>query len=101
MNAVEAEKIVYNLLVSENSLPVRVRSKLPWDETEFNELLSAIDVLIEEWAENESVPKFIALAFVDVYGAFTLKEGFYPTEKLNFLEDMAIALQEKAGDLFS
>lgn len=101
MNAIKAEKIVYNLLLSDNSLPVRVRSKLSWHENEFNELLHAIDVLTEEWTERESVPKFVALAFVDIYGAFSMKEGFYPKEKQIFLENMAISLQEKASDLFS
>ncbi len=101
MNTVEAENIIYNLLLSDKSLPVRVRSKLSWDEAEFNELLDAIDFLIDAWAESKTVPKIIALAFVDIYGVFNLKDGFYPSEKLNFLEGMGIALQEKASELFS
>ncbi|NUW57581.1 MULTISPECIES: hypothetical protein [Cronobacter] len=101
MNTVEAENIIYKLLLSDKSLPIRVRSKLPWDESEFNELLGAVDFLIDAWAGSKTVPKFIALAFVDIYGIFNLKDGFYPSERLNFLEDMGIALQEKASELFS
>ncbi|EKY3200616.1 hypothetical protein RBA29_003179 [Cronobacter turicensis] len=101
MTATEAEEKVCNLLISKESLLVRVRSKLTWDEAEFDELLSAIDVLITAWADRDTVPKHIALAFIDIYSAFTFKDGFYPPEKLQFLEDMSIALQEKAEELFS
>ncbi len=101
MDISSAEQQVYDLLASGNSLPVRVRNKLPWTEDEFNELLQSIDVLIQGWSQEHSVPKRIALAFVDIYGAFNFREGFYPQDKLMFLEDMAIALQDKATELFS
>lgn len=101
MNTIEAEKKIYELLISENSLLVRVRGKSLWDKKEFDELLTAIDCLITGWADKNTVPKHIALAFIDIYGAFSFKDGFYPEDEQEFLEDMGILLQEKATDLFS
>ncbi len=101
MNAAEAEKKIHELLVSKNSLPARVRSKSLWNKGEFNELLAAIDFLIKEWADKDTVPKCIALAFVDIYGSFSFKDDFYSEDEQEFLEDMGILLQEKATDLFA
>lgn len=87
--------------MSKESLPVRVRGKSLWNKGEFDELLAAIDFLTTEWADKDTVPKRIALAFVDIYGAFSFKDGFYPKDEQEFLEDMGIMLQEKATDLFA
>lgn len=97
----EAENKIYDLLVSDNSLRVRVRAKLSWEKSEFDELLAAIDFLIEKWSAKDTIPKYIALAFVNVYGDFSFRDGFYPDDVQYFLEDMGSALQEKATDLFS
>ncbi len=78
-----------------------MRGKSLWNKGEFDELLAAIDFLTTEWADKDTVPKRIALAFVDIYGAFSFKDGFYPKDEQEFLEDMGIMLQEKATDLFA
>ncbi|MBD2793085.1 hypothetical protein, partial [Xenorhabdus szentirmaii] len=61
----------------------------------------ALDFLIDFYHEKTEIPKKLALAFVDVYGAFSFREGMYDEKMLNKLEDIGIELQDKATQLLS
>ncbi|MBD2781829.1 hypothetical protein, partial [Xenorhabdus szentirmaii] len=61
----------------------------------------ALDFLIDFYHEKTEIPKKLVLAFVDVYGAFSFREGMYDEKMLNKLEDIGIELQDKATQLLS
>ncbi|MDC9616149.1 hypothetical protein PSI19_20295 [Xenorhabdus khoisanae] len=63
---------------------------------EIETLYNALDFLIYFYHNKTEIPKKLALAFVDVYGAFSFREGMYDAKMLNELEDIGIELQNKA-----
>ncbi|MEQ2025524.1 hypothetical protein ABLB84_06975 [Xenorhabdus szentirmaii] len=64
-------------------------------------LYHALDFLVGFYHEKTEIPKKLVLAFVDVYGAFSFREGMYDEKMLNKLEDIGIELQDKATQLLS
>src|SRR5690606_41449993 len=66
--------------------PTRRSSDL-LDESAFVELLGAIERLTEHFASQQSVPKELALAFVDITNSFTFNEGAYSEQVRNRIED--------------
>ncbi|MGM7052352.1 hypothetical protein [Escherichia fergusonii] len=101
MNKNKALTIVNEKLLGEQSIPVRVRAKIPFSESEVTLLYEALDYLGDVYRHQDTVPKSLALALVDVYGLFSFREGMYSHEQLVALEDIGITLQEKAINLFS
>lgn len=92
--------IVEARLLGPESIPVRLRTRAEVTETEIAELMAAIDSLIAHYQDREAVPKKLAAAFVDIYNGFIPAEGAMSTEQAQRLEDAAIALQDKACQLF-
>jgi len=100
MDAMIAVELVCASLLGEHSFPVKIRTRHRVTEEEVNELFSAIDFLIRHYRGQNTVPKNLALAFVDIYAGFSVADGFYSEDEIKRYEDIGIALQEKAYDLF-
>ncbi|WP_323867627.1 hypothetical protein [Xenorhabdus szentirmaii] len=52
---------------------------------EIENLYHALDFLVGFYHEKTEIPKKLVLAFVDVYGAFSFREGMYDEKMLNKL----------------
>lgn len=87
-------------LLGPQSIPVRIRTRVEVTEAEIAELLAAVDYLIMHYRDQASVPKTLAAAFVDIYNGFVQTCGQMSDEQAQRLEDVAIALQDKAYRLF-
>lgn len=101
MDLQEAIEIIYIGLVSENSVPVKLRTNRELDSDLLNQVSEALDVLTHYYKDKETVPKKVALAMVDIYGAFSFQTGYFEDGILEELEVIGIELQEKAMELFS
>ncbi|WP_217492394.1 MULTISPECIES: hypothetical protein [Lysinibacillus] len=71
------------------------------DSDLLNQVSGALDVLTHYYKDKKTVPKKLALAMVDIYGAFSFQAGYFEDEILEELERIGIELQEKAMELFS
>ena len=100
MNLAEALETTIDLLLGDNSLPLKARMKTHILDEEIDKLYHAIDVLTEEYRHKDCVPKRLAACFIDVYGGFSFREDLYDEKERVRLEDIGIALQEKAESLF-
>lgn len=83
------------------SIPLKIRTRVDVSDDEVQEFFSAIDFLTAHYADQDTVPKRLALAFVDVYGSFSIAESFVGRDVMQRFEDIGIALQDKADALFS
>ena len=92
--------IVEARLLGPQSIPVRIRTRNEVTEAEIAELLAAVDFLIVHYRDQDTVPKRLAAAFVDIYNGFVQAGGQMSEEQAQRLEDVAIALQDKAYRLF-
>ena len=92
--------IVEARLLGQHSIPVRIRTRDEVTEAEIAELLAAVDFLIVHYRDQDTVPKRLAAAFVDIYNGFVQAGGQMSEEQAQRLEDVAIALQDKAYRLF-
>jgi hypothetical protein len=101
MNIERAIDIIYSGLVSVNSVPVKLRATREFDLVQLNQVREAIDFAIQYYKGKTSVPKKIAMAMIDIYGAFSFKKGWFDDKILLELENVGIELQEKALELFS
>jgi len=88
-------------LLGDASIPLKIRTRADVSDDEVQELFSAIDFLTVHYADKDTVPKRLALAFVDVYGSFSISEAFVGRAAVERFEDIGIALQDKADALFS
>ena len=95
MDIEQAIETIYTGLVSEESVPVKLRA--------FRELVGqvqeALSFAIEYYKGKSLVPKKLAMAMVDIFGAFCFNSGFSEKE-LRELEDIGMKLQEQALELF-
>ncbi|MBI6703384.1 hypothetical protein [Pseudomonas viridiflava] len=87
-------------LLDSTSIPVKIRSRNKVSQSEVDELFAAIDFLIDYYRGEELIPRKLALAFVDVYVGFSIKDGFFDDIESQRYEDIGISLQEKAYELF-
>ena len=101
MRIEQAIDIIYNGLVSENSVPVKLRAYRELDLEQLDQVKKALAFALEYYRDKKFVPKKIAMAMVDIYGAFSFKKGDFEDKTLQELEDIGIELQEKAMELFS
>lgn len=92
--------IVDARLLGPQSIPVRIRTRVDVTEAEIAELLAAVDYLIVHYRDQDAVPKTLAAAFVDIYNCFVQACGQMSDGQAQRLEDVAIALQDKAYQLF-
>ena len=100
MDIEQAIDIIYTGLVSEKSVPVRLASFRILDFGMLDQVREALDFAIKYYKGKSFVPKKIAMAMVDLQGAFFFKNGF-EEEMVRKLEDIGIEFQEKALKIFS
>lgn len=101
MGTEEAIAIIYDGLVSENSVPVKIRTYRELDSDLLNQVREALNVLTQYYKDKETVPKKLAIAMVDINSAFSFQAGYFDDKFLEELEGIGIELQEKAIELFS
>jgi hypothetical protein len=92
--------IVEARLLGEHAIPVKIRTRQEVTEDEIAELLAAVEYLIVHYRDQAAVPKTLAAAFVDIYNGFVQAGGQMSDAQAQRLEDVAIALQDKAYQLF-
>ncbi len=92
---------VERLLISENSIPLRLRMHRGLDEDSYGELTAALERLIDHYANRPEVPKRLALAFVEIGTAFYYPAGTYPDDELERIEDVGQELSQLGQLLFS
>ena len=95
MDIEQAIETIYTGLVSEESVPVKLRAFRELDR----EVQEALSFAIEYYKGKSLVPKKLAMAMVDIFGAFCFNSGFSEKE-LRELEDIGMKLQEQALELF-
>ena len=100
MDIEQAIDIIYTGLVSEKSVPVRLASFRILDFGMLDQVREALDFAIKYYKGKPFVPKKIALAMVDIEGAFIFNSGF-DEEMLGKIKDIGTELQEKVMELFS
>ncbi|MCD9584878.1 hypothetical protein [Tenacibaculum maritimum] len=96
----EAIEIIYEGLIGVNSIPNDIRIKKEFNIDKLNKIKSAINVLTPLYKDKISVPKKLAVCFIDIYGMFQFKEDFFSEEELIMYEDIGIELQDLAYQLF-
>lgn len=100
MDIEQAIDIIYTGLVSEKSVPVRLASFRILDFGMLDQVREALDFATKYYKGKPFVPKKIAMAMVDIEGAFIFNSGF-DEEMLGKIKDIGTELQEKAMELFS
>lgn len=73
MNIEQAIDIIYAGLVSENSVPVQLAAHRILDLEMLDQVRKALDFAITYYKGKTLVPKKIAIAMVDIQGAFFFK----------------------------
>ncbi|WP_152650315.1 hypothetical protein [Demequina aestuarii] len=93
-------RTVERLMLSEHSIPMRLRMHQGMDEDAYSDLAAALERLIDYYANHSDVPKRLALAFVDVGAAFAYPQGAYPDDELARIEDVGQELSQMGQLLF-
>ncbi len=101
MNQETALNQVYESLLGDNSIPLQLRMRQGLDQARFQQLTEAIRFLTNYYAQEETIPKKLALALVDIYGSFSFQENFYNDSDSIIIEDAGMLLQVLATELFS
>lgn len=101
MNKETALAFVYKCLLGDDSIVVKLRMNEGLDDELFIKLIESLRFLVDYYSGEENVPKRLALCMVDIYAAFSFREGFYSSSDAVRIEDAGTQLQELATDLFS
>jgi hypothetical protein len=101
MTTEEALNVIYDGLLGEQSVLVKLRNKEGLDEEKFASIIEAIDVLKIAYKDQENIPKKLALAFLDVSNYFIFSDEWYPEEEQEKIEDAGHQLTQAADELFS
>ena len=97
----EALEIINQSLLGENSLLVNLRRGDGLNDEQWQAFREAMRVVTAFYKDKDSVPKKLALAFVDVSNYFYFHEGKYTQQEANKLEDAAQEIVQMADELFS
>lgn len=95
-----ALSFVYECLLGDTSIYVKLRMGEGLEEVRFNKLKEAVRFLVDYYAHQEEVLKRLALCMVDIYAAFSFREGFYNDSATTRIENSGVELQELATELF-
>lgn len=101
MDIEKAVDVIYNGLVSEDSVLVQLKATRKLDLEQLDQIREALDFTISYYKDKKLVPKKLAIAMVDIAGAFFFRRGDFDDELLFKLEDIGMELQEKALELFT
>ena len=94
-----ALSFVYECLLGDTSIYVKLRMGEGLEEVRFNKLKEAVRFLVDYYAHQEEVLKRLALCMVDIYAAFSFREGFYNDSATTRIENSGVELQELATEL--
>jgi hypothetical protein len=100
MTESEAVEIVHRGLVSQESLPVRLRMGEGLDEAQLAQVKAALHFLVERWRGRTEVPKRLAAAFVDLQSSMQWGWDRYSETEQMAIEDAANELVDLAYQLF-
>ncbi len=100
MNRKTALAKVYEGILSDDSILVGMRRGAGLDDERFETVVEAIEFLIQDLKESRTVPKQLALCFVDISNYFYFHEGKYSQAEMDRMEDAAHKLSELANQLF-
>ena len=101
MKIEQAINIVYEGLVGENYIPAQLRAYRRLDRKQLVIVNENLDFAISYYKNKKLTPKKLAIAMVDIAGAFFFKASDFEKEFLIELEDIGMNFQEKALKLFS
>lgn len=101
MTTEEALNVIFDGLLGEESILVKLRNKEGLDEEKYASVLEAIDVLKNAYKDQEYIPKKLALAFLDISNYFDFSEEWYSEEEQEKIEDAGLQLVQAADELFS
>lgn len=93
------EQKIIDLLLGENSIPVKLRWKENIDD-DYKVLIYLLDKIIEKYKNKEYIPKKLSYAFLDISNCFDLSEKLYSEAELNHIEDLKNSLYEKLVELY-
>lgn len=100
MNEEIARMRIQKLLLGEDSIPVQLRMRAGLNKNQFSELKEAIEFFIQYYKNESSIPKYLALAFVDISSFFYFTDEGYSEPELEELEDAGALLTSLANQLF-
>lgn len=101
MTTEEALNVIYEGLLGENSILVKLRNKEGLDEDMYGSVLEAIEVLKIAWKDQDHIPKKLALAFLDISTYFIFSDEWYSEEEQEKFEDAGLQLVQAVDDLLS
>ncbi len=90
---------IYEQLVGKNAITVRLRGKRKVEDSEFETLIDNLNQAIEIYKHDSEIPKKLAMCLIDAYNQFIFKSGFYSEEYQNYLEGIAVRVQDLALEL--
>jgi hypothetical protein len=101
MNTDNALEIVYQKLLGEDSLPLNIRNMKGVDQDDYNQLINAINFLIDVYKNRTEIPKKLALAFVDIGNYFIVPNLSYSEKEIDLFEDYGMELSYLGQQLFN
>jgi hypothetical protein len=93
------EENIYELLLGENSIPVKLRLKENVDN-EYKILLEELDKLIIKYTGEKTIPKRLSYAFLNISNYFEFSDRLYNENELENIEDMKNNILEKLIDFY-
>lgn len=101
MNKEDALQTVYKHILEDGSILIKLREGQGLDEAAYTKLLQSMQVLIQEFKNSDTVPKKLALCFVDISNYFYFNEGKYSESEQDQIEDACHRISELANELFN
>lgn len=95
----QLEDIVFDLLLGENGIPVKIRNK-ECIEQDYHLLIDTLKELWEYYEGNELISKRLSYALFDVTNCFGQSSKFYTDEEQVNLEDKKDELYELIVDFY-
>lgn len=101
MTTEAALNVIYEGLLGENSIVVKLRNREGLDEEKYDSILEAIEVLKVAYKDQDHIPKKLALAFLDVSTYFIFDDEWYSQEEQEKFEDAGLQLVQAVDELLS
>jgi hypothetical protein len=93
------EENIYNLLLGEKSIPVKLRLKDNVDN-DYKILLEELEKLTKKYSGKNSIPKKLGYAFLDISNYFEFSDRLYSENELDNIEDMKNSIMEKLIEFY-
>jgi len=101
MNETIALNFIYDNLLGEKSIFIKLRAGEGIDLELYSELVRNITILIDVFKKKDYIPKKLALCFVDITNTFYASKDLYLDDESNTLEEMILNLHYLGETLFS